>query len=307
MQNVVGESGDPAVAAVQGTSTEGNAVVGISHVAGRSAVVGTNDNTSDQAGAGVWGESRAVGVVGKSSTWHGVYGETQSTTGGQGVHGTGHVGVAGVGQSWVGVYGETLGSSNGVAAVWADGKDGGFGVKGHARAAGAAGVAGYHLANAGPGIYGEGAPAGFFRGDVVVTGDLVLEGADYAESLTVADVEVEPGMVVVLDDEGRVRPCTEAYDARVAGIVSGAGSVKPALVLDRHEGGAPVALMGKLWALADATEHPIRPGDLLTTSATPGHAQRVVERDRATGAMIGKALTALPGGVGLVRVLVCAS
>lgn len=313
---------------VYGESSLFNAVRGITRAPFHGAVVGISEvptpdppDPAKNPGPGVHGISNGVGVVGEGKTWHGVYGKSESTTGGQGVHGAGNVGVAGVGATWVGVYGETHATpAVGSSGVLGEGLEGGVGVKGHARAPGMAAVAGYHLNNQGPGIYGEGAPAGFFKGDVVVTGDLVLEGADYAEALTVAepatgegagtgtaDPVVAPGMVVVLDDEGRIRPCTEDYDTRVAGVVSGAGGVKPALVLDRHDGGAPVALMGKLWVLADAAEGPIRCGDLLTTSSTPGHARRVTERQRAFGAVVGKALTELPSGTGLVRVLVSAS
>ena len=153
--------------------------------------------------------------------------------------------------------------------------------------------------------------AGFFDGgvyiigDVTVTGVLNLAGADYAESMSVAmDTAPVEGMVVVIDDDGRVRPCEREYDTRVAGVVSGGGGVTAAVVLDRHEGGIPLAMMGKLWVFGDATEVAIRCGDLLTTSAMPGHARRVDEPGRAFGAVIGKALTPLAAGTGLVRVLV---
>lgn len=152
--------------------------------------------------------------------------------------------------------------------------------------------------------------AGRFEGSVVVTGDItcrgdiILEGADYAEAFTPADINLSPGTVVVLDHDGRIRPCLKEYDATVAGVVSGGQGVRPGIVLDRHEGGIPVAMMGKIWALADASDQPIRVGDLLTTSATPGHAQRVTDRGRAMGAVVGKALTSLPSGRGMVRVLV---
>jgi NAD(P)H-hydrate repair Nnr-like enzyme with NAD(P)H-hydrate dehydratase domain len=56
--------------------------------------------------------------------------------------------------------------------------------------------------------------------------------------------------------------------------------------------------------MADADVAPIRPGDLLTTSTMSGHCRRVTEPARAFGAVIGKALTALLSGQGLVRVLV---
>jgi len=45
-------------------------------------------------------------------------------------------------------------------------------------------------------------------------------------------------------------------------------------------------------------------GDLLTTSATQGHAMRVSDRSRALGAIIGKALAALDAGSGLIPILV---
>jgi hypothetical protein len=300
---------------VYGESKLFNGVRGITYAPGHGAVVGVSEvpvpNPPDPAqnpGPGVYGQSNAVGVEGHGLTWHGVYGHSASTTGGHGVHGDGNVGVAGVGSTWIGVYGETQAPAGaGSSGVLGEGLNGGVGVKGHARAPGQAGVAGYSLTNQGPGVYGEGAPAGYFKGDVVVTGDLVLPGADYAEELTVADPTVTAGMVVVLDDEGRIRPCAEEYDSRVAGIVSGAGGVRPGLVLDRHDGGAPVALMGKLWVLADASDHPIRCGDLLTTSSTPGHAMRVAESGRAFGAIVGKALTELSSGRGLIRALVSAS
>ena len=52
----------------------------------------------------------------------------------------------------------------------------------------------------------------------------------------------------------------------------------------------------------DASYGAIRPGDLLTTSATPGHAGRA-ENPRP-GTILGKALESLESGTGLIRVLV---
>jgi hypothetical protein len=65
-----------------------------------------------------------------------------------------------------------------------------------------------------------------------------------------------------------------------------------------------VALSGRVYCLADASDGPIAPGDLLTTSDTPGHARRVDDHTRAQGAVLGKALTRLESGRGLVLVLV---
>ena len=56
--------------------------------------------------------------------------------------------------------------------------------------------------------------------------------------------------------------------------------------------------------LADATDGAIQPGDLVTSSATPGHAMKVADHARAQGAILGKAMTGLKQGRGLVLVLV---
>jgi hypothetical protein len=48
----------------------------------------------------------------------------------------------------------------------------------------------------------------------------------------------------------------------------------------------------------------VRPGDLLTTSATPGHAMKAANLERAPGAVLGKAMTGLAEDRGLVLVLV---
>lgn len=153
--------------------------------------------------------------------------------------------------------------------------------------------------------------AAFFRGDVgvtgdiVVNGDLLLTGADLAEQFGI-DGPSQPGAVVVLSGNDRVRLSDTAYDRKVAGIVSGAGSYRPALVMDRQDGDGrlPLALTGKVWCLADADHGAIAVGDLLTTSATPGHAMVATDPARAFGAVIGKALGGLVAGRALIPVLV---
>ena len=54
----------------------------------------------------------------------------------------------------------------------------------------------------------------------------------------------------------------------------------------------------------DASGEPVAVGDLLTTSATPGHAMKVADRTKAVGAILGKALHPLERGRGLVPILV---
>ncbi len=52
----------------------------------------------------------------------------------------------------------------------------------------------------------------------------------------------------------------------------------------------------------DAGYGSVRPGDLLTTSPTPGHAMLAL--DPRPGTILGKALESLDAGTGLIKVLV---
>ncbi len=148
------------------------------------------------------------------------------------------------------------------------------------------------------------------NGDVVVTGDIALQNADLAERFHVAEPEtVAPGTVMVLDDEEEdtLRSSDSSYDPRVIGVISGAGSFRPAVVLNDHGEGdsdAAVALVGKVYCKVDADPSPIRVGDLLTTSDSPGHAMKAVDPERSFGATLGKALRRLPSGQGLLPILV---
>ncbi len=143
-------------------------------------------------------------------------------------------------------------------------------------------------------------------GSIRASGDVILENADCAEEFD-APEGAEPGTVMSLNDDASVSPSDVAYDKRVAGIVSGAGNYKPALVLDRREGAvgrAPLAMLGKVYCKVDADFSPIAVGDLLTTAERLGHAMRAVDQERAFGATLGKALAPLERGQGLVPVLV---
>jgi hypothetical protein len=104
-----------------------------------------------------------------------------------------------------------------------------------------------------------------------------------------------------------VRPSTGAYDKKVAGVISGAGDLKPALILDKHpesRGRMPIALMGKVYCKVDAQYSAIEVGDLLTTSPTSGHAMKATDPNRSFGAVIGKALKSLKEGNGLIPILI---
>lgn len=144
---------------------------------------------------------------------------------------------------------------------------------------------------------------------------MIIEGgADLAESYDVAatgDAQPMPGMVVSIDPDriGKLRIAAGAYDRTVAGIISGADGVTPGLVLGQKgtvaDGEYPIANVGRVWCYVDADAGgPVVPGDLLTTSTTPGHAMKAADQTRSGGATLGKAMSRLEGGKGLVLVLV---
>jgi hypothetical protein len=238
---------------VYGESHAYHGVQGKSTSAGQPGVVGLSENQSNP-GPGVYGESNNAGVVGKSSAWIGVYGETSGT--GSGVWGKGPV---------AGVFEGLLKALNDLE------------VGGNLRLTSR-------------------------------TGDIQLANADCAEHFTVAGAEeIDPGTVMVLGPEGVLRESSQAYDRRVAGVISGAGDYRPGIVLDSQ--GAqpdrmPVALVGKVFCKVDARYGPVEIGDLLTTSPTPGYAMKVADPAKAFGAVIGKALRPLDAGQELIPVLV---
>jgi hypothetical protein len=138
-----------------------------------------------------------------------------------------------------------------------------------------------------------------------------VTGSDFAEALHAAGEKAayEPGDVLVLSTTalGTVEKSTQAYDERVAGVYS----MRPG-VLGADKNGAtrvdsddlPVAIVGIVPTKVSAENGPIRVGDLLTTSATPGHAMRCNDRDRCFGTVLGKAMEPLSDSKGMIKVLV---
>jgi hypothetical protein len=149
----------------------------------------------------------------------------------------------------------------------------------------------------------------FVSGNFSVKTLTIRGGADLAEPFEFSVSDIAKGSVLVIDDEqpGKLKLSDRAYDTRVAGIVSGANGVNPGISLHQEgvlESGQNVALSGRVYVLADAAHGAIRPGDLLTTSDTPGHAMRVGNHAQSQGAILGKAMSALKEGKGMVLVLV---
>ncbi|MCX5637581.1 MAG: hypothetical protein NTX52_07805 [Planctomycetota bacterium] len=134
------------------------------------------------------------------------------------------------------------------------------------------------------------------------------EGLDYAEGFNVTDKNaVKPGTVLVIDPEcpGKLTVSDKAYDSRVAGIAAGSKGLGSGVRLGVGQFDCDVALAGRVYCNVDARENGVEPGDLLTTSATPGYAMKAVEYTRAQGATLGKAMERLgKGQKGQILVLV---
>jgi hypothetical protein len=139
---------------------------------------------------------------------------------------------------------------------------------------------------------------------VTITG-----GCDIVEGFETGGEVCEPGTVLVIDARrpGELCASSSAYDKKVAGVVSGAGGVRPGLALAQEgtlDGETKVAMAGRVYVLCTAENGAIEPGDRLTTASLAGHAMRATDSERCDGAVLGKAMSPLAEGTGLVLVLV---
>ena len=275
--------------ALEGHATSGIGVIGISDNRG---VVGTQGETSC---AGTY----AVG--GCATTGDGILGRSPNRA---------VIGVQG-GGSCAGTYAVGGCATTGDGILGRSPNRAVIGVQGGGSCAGTYAVGG--CATTGDGVVGRSSDgfAGRFEGRVLVQVLEIVGGTDIAEPFNVAHSEViTPGMLVSIDpaQPGQLRVSSQPYDRTVAGVVSGANGVTPGITLKSPEtlgdGLLPVALTGRVYCWADTSNGAIEPGDLLTTSAIPGHAMKVTNYAQAQGAIVGKAMSALQTGAGHVLVLV---
>jgi len=99
------------------------------------------------------------------------------------------------------------------------------------------------------------------------------------------------------------RGAAKAELARMVATIEELGTIERGRV-DRGHIGYFVSHGAYAFCKVDADISPIRTGDLLTTSPTKGHAQKVTDRSEAAGAILGKALAPLRKGTGRIPVLV---
>jgi hypothetical protein len=230
------------------------------------------------------------------------------------------------GNSWAGFFknfsggGGSLGTSGGIYGTTNVGGGTSVGVYGEATNGG---IGGYFTSTGGAALVtgsgnvgiGTTAPtsrlhvvgAAKITGDVSVDGNIAAKYQDVAEWVE-AESSLAPGTVVVIDPENnrRVRASGSAYDIAVVGAVS----PQPGLILgEAGPNKVMVSQSGRVRIKVDASYGPIRPGDLLVTSPTPGHAMRseAVQVGGTSihrpGTLLGKALESWSDGQGEILVL----
>ena len=126
-------------------------------------------------------------------------------------------------------------------------------------------------------------------------------GGDVAEYFAVGE-DVEPGTVMVIGEDSKLQSSITAYDSTVAGIVSTAPGVSLGANETGNAGEKLIAVAGRVPCKVDASYTSVKPGDLLTTSDTRGHAMKATNPQ--IGTILGKALEPLDSGTGVIEVLV---
>ena len=121
--------------------------------------------------------------------------------------------------------------------------------------------------------------SGDFAANIITATATTARYADLAE-IYGADEAIEPGTVVMMAGEGKVKPCDEEGCTKVAGVISTA----PAYLMNNEAEGVAVALAGRVPCKVKGG---VQAGDLLM-SGGDGHA--IAAPDPKPGQIIGKAL-----------------
>ncbi len=144
-------------------------------------------------------------------------------------------------------------------------------------------------------------------GNITIAGNINARYQDLAEWVESSQA-LPAGTVVVLDQtrSNQVVASSQAYDTRVAGVISG----QPGIALgESGKGKVLVATTGRVRIKVDASRGPIKIGDLLVTSDVTGVAMKshAIELSgiqiHRPGTLIGKALEPLEKGTGEILVL----
>jgi hypothetical protein len=255
-------------AAVLGDNTIGEAVVG--------RVLGDNVNFPDRDGNGIGA------VVGRNDLKNG-YGIRGFTFGSGGIGVLGQSGISG-GVNIAARF-ENLNGANPSDVL-------------QVRSTGTAALATFQVNNANVARI-DSTGRGFFNGGTQ-TG-----GADVAEVIPSTGPQPGPGDVVEIDPEHPLhyRLSSSAGSTMVAGVITTLPGVLMNKMADDETSAPALALVGRVPVKIVGEGGPVRPGDLLVASSTPGHAMRAPAEVKP-GTVIGKALEPFTGETGTIQMLV---
>lgn len=329
---LLGTGWGESIKGILNTSTNGAGVFGVS---GGTASHGVHGGATGSSGKGVYGEVTGVNGIG-------VYGDASGSSAGIGLYGRGPAwagyfdgNLYAGGNVGIGTTNPTESKLHVVGDLKVAGNDG-WDNLGDEAIVGLGNILGHFFIKA---VYGDGLKLGAYATtDAFVLKQLsgnvgigtanpvskldvngttttkvltITGGSDIAEPFDIkANDAIKPGMVLTIDAEnpGKLKISEKAYDRCVAGIISAAGGIQPGMIMSQTgtpaDGTYPIALTGRVYCWADAGNGPIVPGDLLTTSDTVGHAMKATDFGRSQGAVLGKAMSSLEDGKGLVLVLV---
>jgi len=117
--------------------------------------------------------------------------------------------------------------------------------------------------------------------------------ADLAEIYSTTDKTLGPGAVVSLDSnlKSGVKKSTGSYEKGLVGVVSSVPAITIGSIDDNETSAVPVALSGRVPVKVNTENGPIKVGDPLTSSSTPGVAMKATK----AGAIIGTAMNDFSG------------
>lgn len=131
--------------------------------------------------------------------------------------------------------------------------------------------------------------------------------ANIVEYFTTDEEEyISIGDILVASSEGnsKLSRTHKEYDTKICGIVSG----NPSIIFNNTGEKTkiyPLALTGKVMCKVDARNTPILPGDMITSSGTPGCGMKAtIDNFNKIGSVIGKALAPLKEGIGTIPVMI---
>jgi hypothetical protein len=148
-----------------------------------------------------------------------------------------------------------------------------------------------------------------FNGNIMINNTMSDKDfpVNFAEMFEVDEEDfIMAGDILIISEKGKsiLKRANQKYSRAVLGIVSG----NPTIIINnsgKDKKIYPVALEGKTFCRVDSRERPVKPGDLIVTSDTPGCGMAgTIDSFNKIGTVIGKALDSINGTIGVIPVFI---